>query len=96
MNKKDISGSSQKDVPAPVQPLAAGTLSVESIPGGARVMVDGSIRGETPLRIELPSGKHEVSLTLADFYAWEAQVQVREGRATPLSVRLIPMEGERE
>lgn len=90
--------ANKKPTPRPVPPVAVakGTLIVESIPGGAQVMIDGSLKGKTPLRIDLPSGKHEVSLTRTDFYDWEAQVLVREGKATPLSVRMTPIEGEKE
>jgi hypothetical protein len=49
-------------------------------------------KGETPVRLELPPGKHELRLTLADYYDWEAQVQLKEENETPLQVRLIPIE----
>jgi hypothetical protein len=39
-----------------------GTLVVESNPAGAIVRVDGQDQGQTPLTLELKSGKHEVEL----------------------------------
>ena len=66
-------------------------LKVESIPNGAQVFVDGTLKGQTPTRLDLPAGKHEVRLALADYYDWEAQVQVKKEGITPLLIRLIPI-----
>jgi len=41
---------------------ATGSLTVESEPSGARVFVDGSARGMTPLTIALVEGKHQLRL----------------------------------
>jgi hypothetical protein len=66
-------------------------LKVESIPNGAQVFVDGTLRGQTPTRLDLPAGKHEVRLALPNYYDWEAQVQLKKEGVTPLLIRLIPM-----
>lgn len=66
-------------------------LRVESIPNGAEVFVDGVLMGQTPTKLNLPAGKHEVRLALPNYYHWEAQVEVRGERGTPLLVRLIPI-----
>ncbi len=76
--------------PPVVEEAATAFLKIDSTPAGARVFVDGMFRGETPLRVGLLRGKHEVRLSLADYYDWEAQVQLQEGKETPLDVRLIP------
>jgi serine/threonine protein kinase len=70
-------------------------LKVESTPEGAQIFVDGNFRGQAPARLELPAGKHEIRLVLANHYDWEAQVQLREESETPLSVRLATMEGKK-
>jgi hypothetical protein len=41
---------------------ATGSLTVESEPSGARVFVDGSSRGMTPITIALIEGKHQLRL----------------------------------
>jgi hypothetical protein len=41
---------------------AAGALRVTSEPSGATVSVDGALRGRTPLDLELPAGRHSVTL----------------------------------
>ena len=65
-------------------------LKVDSVPGGAQVFLDGSLKGETPLRLELPIGKYEVRLSLHDHHEWEAQLQLDEEGEIPLFVRLLP------
>jgi len=67
-------------------------LEVETNPIGAQVFVDDGFKGNTPLHLKLPLGKHEIRLSLPDYYPWEAQVEVSEEGKTPLAVRLIPIE----
>lgn len=85
-----ISIKSGADSPPPVEETGRAFLQIESAPAGARVFVDGMFKGETPLRLGLLLGKHEVRLTLADYYDWEAQVQLQDKGETPLNVRLTP------
>ena len=57
-----------------------GVLSVTSKPPGAEVYVDGNPRGFTPLRVELPSGKHLVRVGLPGLGHWQAaEVDVKDG-----------------
>jgi len=57
-----------------------GVLSVTSKPPGAEVYVDGNPRGFTPLRVELPSGKHLVRVGLPGLGRWQAaEVDVKDG-----------------
>jgi serine/threonine-protein kinase len=72
--------------------VKSAALDVESAPIGARVFVDGDLRGMTPLRLKLARGKHEVRLSLTGYYEWEAQVELGEEASQPLSVTLVPME----
>jgi hypothetical protein len=48
--------------PEPSAPKSTGTLVVNTDPSGAEAMVDGTVRGFTPLTIDLPAGAHRVSL----------------------------------
>lgn len=66
-------------------------LSVESSPPGAQIFVDEVLKGTTPARINLAAGKHEVRLSMPNYYAWEAQVDIEGKEAAPLVVRLLPM-----
>jgi hypothetical protein len=50
-------------------PSEVGSLTVTSIPGGAKVFLDGELRGETPLGLtDLPAGGHQLVVT-KDGYA---------------------------
>jgi len=70
------------------------TLSVTSLPAGAQLFIDESARGETPIDVELDSGKHTVKLTKQNFYDWEATLQLTSEARTPLNVQLIPLESK--
>ena len=77
--------------PTKVEKIKSGSLKVESIPEGAQLFVDGTFKGQTPTKLDLPAGKHEIRLTLPDHHDWEAQVQLKEEGETPLMIRLIPI-----
>ncbi|MFH0730444.1 MAG: serine/threonine-protein kinase [Pseudomonadota bacterium] len=77
--------------PKPVTPAQLSALNVSSNPASAQVFIDGSFRGNTPLKLDLPIGKYEVRVSLADYYEYEAQVQLKDSGELPLLVRLIPM-----
>jgi serine/threonine-protein kinase len=67
-------------------------LKVNSSPAGAQVFIDSKYEGNTPLKLELPAGKHEIRLTAPSYYDWEAQVKLKDQKETPLNVRLTPIE----
>ena len=73
-------------------PLAR--LKVDSEPAGANLFLNGSLKGQTPLEIDLPLGKYEIHLSLENYYEWEAQVQLDEPGEIPLFVEMVPMEKE--
>ena len=72
--------------------VVTASLQVESIPEGAQVFIDSSFKGKTPLELDLPLGKHEVRLSLPNYYEWEAQLQLDKEGQQPLFVRLISAE----
>jgi hypothetical protein len=53
--------------PARAEPLtpvvAEGTAVFNSVPEGASIAIDGTLRGVTPLRVSLPVGAHSVEIT---------------------------------
>ena len=75
-----------------VAPVPMGTLVVDSEPQGAQVFVDGALEGDTPLRMDLALGKHEVRINLARHFDWEAQLALEQEGETPVFARLIPMD----
>jgi serine/threonine protein kinase len=76
------------------QAVLSSSINIESKPSGADVFVDNSALGKTPLKLELPEGKHEVRLTMPNFNDWKAPVQVVGGVATPLVVQLTPVDAK--
>ena len=54
----------------------------------AQVYVDGTLRGTTPLKVDVPPGKHRVRITHAGYRNWEYQVSVMETREYPINVVL--------
>jgi eukaryotic-like serine/threonine-protein kinase len=85
-------------IPAPMPTPAPklGALKIDSSPIGAQVLVDGEIKGATPLSIQLPVGAHEVRLVLANYGDWEAQVKVMEDKVTHIPVELVSLQGKRQ
>jgi type IV secretory pathway protease TraF len=63
--------------PAPGPVEGEGELVVSSRPVGARVVVDGSDRGATPLTVTLPAGPHVI----------EVRASSGEPRVIPLVIR---------
>jgi eukaryotic-like serine/threonine-protein kinase len=59
--------------------FVSGTVSITSEPTGAEVLVDGTLRGRTPLQIDLPARPHELIAQLGGWPA-ERQTLVVEGR----------------
>ena len=77
--------------------LADGTLTLESIPPGARVTVDGVYRGETPLELYLePGDPHDIEVSRAGFEPQSHRARLQPGNAQDLSVELVPILGEVE
>jgi serine/threonine protein kinase len=79
--------------PSPPPKVIAGPASVriESAPPGAQVFVDGALKGATPLKMDIPEGRHEVRLSLVDYYDWEAEVQAEQKSELPLLIRMFPI-----
>ena len=77
---------------SPIEVTVQTVLKVESDPAGANVFLNGSLRGHTPLNLDLPLGKYEIRLSHQNYHEWEAQLQLDEEGEVPLYVRLIALE----
>jgi serine/threonine-protein kinase len=66
---------------ASATPAESGTLRVESRPAGAKVYVDGTLIGTTPVSQPVMSGEHGVRLELSGYRDWTSSVRVA-GAAT--------------
>ncbi|MDT8429325.1 MAG: PEGA domain-containing protein [Pseudomonadales bacterium] len=54
-------------------------VSLQSVPAGADVLVDGELLGVTPLRVELLQGGRELTLKLAGYKAWQDDLLITAG-----------------
>ena len=62
------------------QPDAVETalLEVESRPSGARVLLDGGLVGNTPMRLNVPIGRYQVRIEVDGYQAWSKAVAVTD------------------
>ena len=64
-------------------------LFIESVPGGARVRVDGEAVGTTPLEdVEIEPGQHEVEVSRSGYELWRSAVVAQGGESVNLTARL--------
>lgn len=66
-----------------------GLLSIVSIPGGAKIFIDGEEQIDTtPTIIELPVGQHAYRLSYPDYIDVEGIVTIIEGQTSDLFVAM--------
>jgi hypothetical protein len=54
-----------------------GTVSFESEPTGAELLLDNGLIGNTPLsNVKLPSGSHSITITLPGYKPWVRQITI--------------------
>lgn len=69
-----------KQVTKEVLARQTSTLSVDSVPSGAKIMFDGSEIGKTPFVVkDIPNGQHFLSLDLVGYQYYGAPIQVNPG-----------------
>ena len=77
----------------PPVPGDRGAIQANSTPSGARVAIDGSVKGTTPFSIsDVPAGPHTVRFSLDGYVEREQSVEVRAGQTATLSANLTPVE----
>lgn len=78
----------------PAQPAPA-TAAITSIPPGARVFIDGSPAGVTPLKADglAPGAEHRVRLVMAGYAVYEETISVREGGVARVGATLVRQYG---
>ena len=77
----------ERDLAPRPDAVETGLLEVESRPPGARVLLDGGLVGNTPMRIDVPIGRHQVSIEVDGYQAWSTTVAVpNEGNRVTASL----------
>ena len=79
-----LTRATQKDV---------GQLRCTSMPAGASVTVDGKAIGVTPLKADVPAGKHEIAVRHPTHEDETREVTVRPGESVDLDVAMRPIPG---
>jgi len=87
-----LSPGEEKRVPVTLS-RAEVILSINSKPEGARVMLDGKLRGHTPLQLDdVSTGEHKISLSLGDYEPVDYTVTVH-APAEPVLLTMEPSRG---
>jgi PEGA domain len=73
----------------PVVTAATSNLAVSSTPMGADIYLDQNFVGNTPSTVNVPSGKHSVSVRKPGFQDWVREMNFSGGTIT-LSAELVP------
>ncbi|MER3479328.1 MAG: PEGA domain-containing protein [Meiothermus sp.] len=76
--------------PPPPPPPSSATLSVNSNPQGAQVIVNGQVVGQTPLTVSVRPGRTEVEVRLRGYVPYLTTVQPRPGESVSVFATLQP------
>jgi len=69
-----------------------GKIKITSSPSNAKVYLDGSYRGKTPLTISnVKVGEYNIKVTKTDYYDWSKTIQVKWNTTTYVSAQLKPI-----
>ena len=66
-------------VPAMVLPPEDAYVDFNSNPTGAVILINGTSRGNTPLRLQVPPGRHVIEIRLAGYRTWTRNMVVDPG-----------------
>jgi len=73
---------------------ADGTLTVQTIPSAANLMLSNTFAGQTPIKLSLPANSpHLIQLSKAGYETEKREVSVNSGASETLSVKLKPKLG---
>jgi hypothetical protein len=78
-------------VDLPLEPLP-GSLSINTTPTNAQVIVDGRERGQTPLALaDVPPGRYKLELALSGYQMWQTLLEVAPGGSVEHNIELAPL-----
>ena len=70
-------------------------LSMDSLPPGATILLDGEAAGTTPATVEVLQGEHQLTLQLPAFADWQQTLNIKAGADQDLGrVSLLPAAGQ--
>jgi len=71
--------AAQAAIPAVVFPPEEAYVDFNSNPMGADIVINGTSRGNTPLRLQVPPGRHVIDIRLAGYRTWTRSMVVDSG-----------------
>ena len=72
-------------------------VTIDSLPPGARILLDGEAIGTTPAALEILQGEHQLMLQLDTYAPWQQTLQITAGAAQELGLlKLQPAAGALE
>jgi hypothetical protein len=85
---KPAGGSATSPTTASAVAADKGKITVNSLPDGADVYVDGSFVGNAPATLQLSAGKHTVKVSQDGYKAWSKELSVLAGSEVSLKASL--------
>lgn len=90
----EVTGRQQKQHLAITLDPAWATVTIDSVPQGSTLLVDGEPRGETPAELELLEGERQLMLQQDSYTSWQQSLQITAGEPQDLgTVELQPAAG---
>jgi len=74
--------AANRDAAATREAPPVGRLVIQSVPAGAIVTLDGRRKGETPVTLEVPLGKHEIQIARSGYVPRTERVELTKKAAT--------------
>jgi hypothetical protein len=71
-------------------PPPSASVSFQSDPMDAEVLVDGQFRGTTPFSLNLATGTYKIEFNLEGFQTWSRDLVVVAGNDTRVKATLVP------
>jgi hypothetical protein len=71
-------------------PPPSATVSFQSDPMDAEVLVDGQFRGTTPFSLNLATGTYKIEFNLEGYQTWSRDLVVVAGNDTRVKATLVP------
>lgn len=72
-------------------PPSFGTVTIQSSPSGATIVVDGNYAGYTPKTMFIQEGLHQISISKAGYQSWSALVYIIGTRSRTINATLTPI-----
>ncbi|MFQ5542727.1 MAG: serine/threonine protein kinase [Nitrospiria bacterium] len=75
---------------APSPSVSEGLIVLSTMPSGADILINGDLKGVSPLSLRLPPGAHDLIVSKEGYYSLEATLDSPSGKEVPIKLRLMP------